>query len=103
MHDNIHPKGYCLPCCKKTLPVDDENNAKTIIHKNCLETHFSEAISATNEKAKGKYVANFGKDVPNGRLSLLPEEIATLFNEDKIKSADCQNDDNFYTHLKVYF
>ena len=93
---NIHPKGYCLPCCKKTLPVDDENNAKTIIHKNCLETHFSEAISATNEKAKGKYVANFGKDVPNGRLSLLPEEIATLFNEDKIKSADCQNDDNFY-------
>ena len=93
---NIHPKGYCLPCCKKTLPVDDEKNAKTIIHKNCLETHFSESILSTNEKAKGKYVANFGKDILSGRLSLLPTEIALLFNEDKIKSEDCLNEDNFY-------
>jgi hypothetical protein len=93
---NIHPKGYCLPCCKKTLPVDDENNAKTLIHKNCLETHFSEISNTVNDKTKGKYVSNFGKDVGIGRLSLLPEEISMLFNEDKIKSSDCQNDDNFY-------
>ncbi len=92
----VHPNGYCIPCCKKSLPLEDPTNKKTIIHNSCLKNH-----TFTSEKVddkKSRYVSNFGKDLDPGRLSFLPEDlIGTLFHEKtNIEDEECKHDVEFY-------
>jgi hypothetical protein len=98
----VHPKGYCIPCCKKTQPIDNPKNKKTQIHKSCLDNHTADAGKnadqmSEEDKKKNRYIASFGKDIEIGRLSLLPESlIETIFHEDIITDNECQNTEDYY-------
>lgn len=69
---DLHPKKYCIPCCKSMQISDDPKNRKTIMHNQCLEKHQVDIIE--NESAKkSRYVSSYGKDIAENRLSYLPE------------------------------
>lgn len=68
----VHPKNYCIPCCKKNKISDDLNDPKRIIHDICLkENKYSKAKKTIT--IGSKYIMTFGKDIEVGRLSKLPE------------------------------
>lgn len=69
-----HPKGYCIPCCKKIAA--EQSRAKSSIYKTCLEKY-----EYTDERthAEARYIPNYGKPVEAGRLSQLPVQLRNLF------------------------
>lgn len=70
----VHPKGYCLPCCKKSSSAPESKKAK--VNEICLKKHFwSEEGSVTTEETEGvsRHIINYGKDLDLGRLSKLPQ------------------------------
>ena len=87
---DVHPQGYCVPCCKKTLPSTDETNKKAIIHKSCMATHaFTDDIS---DDSKSRYVSHYGKDLDPGRLSYLPDEVLgpLFYKNNNVADDECQ-------------
>lgn len=67
-----HPKGYCIPCCKKTPPAEDTDTLKELIHDTCLETHeYTEEKKTLTEGSR--YITTYGRSIDAGRLSNLPE------------------------------
>jgi hypothetical protein len=67
----FHPRGYCIPCCKKTEVAEDPDNPKRIIHEICLKEHKYEKEKKTITIGS-KYIMAYGKDIEPGRLSRLP-------------------------------
>lgn len=59
-----HPKGYCLPCCKKS-----QQNMEA--HNRCLTDH-TYAVEATVES---RYIMNYGRPINPGRLGKLPDAL----------------------------
>lgn len=66
----VHPKGYCLPCCKKSESSIDSKKAR--INEICLRKHVWTDDLAEEEAGLSRHVINYGKDVDTGRLSKLP-------------------------------
>jgi hypothetical protein len=67
-----HPKGYCIPCCKKTAPTEDKGTLREVIHNTCLKTHqYTEEKKTLTEGSR--YITTYGKPIEAGRLSNLPE------------------------------
>ncbi len=67
-----HPKGYCIPCCKKTAPVEDSGTLRETIHNTCLTSHiYTEEKRTLTEGSR--YITTYGKPIDVGRLSNLPE------------------------------
>lgn len=92
----VHPKGFCIPCCKKTPVIENDTNKKSLLHKSCMENHVPDNI-ANLQKSKSKYVSSFGKDILPWRLSLLPKGISeTIFHEDVISDDLCQNVEDYF-------
>jgi hypothetical protein len=71
-HD-IHPKGICVPCCKKSQSKKD--SATEIINKNCLTSYKSDDVEMS---VQHRHILNYGKVIPPGRLGKLPPEINNL-------------------------
>lgn len=59
-----HPKGYCLPCCKKS-----QQNVEA--HMRCLTDH-TYSVEATVES---RYIMNYGRPINPGRLGRLPDAL----------------------------
>jgi len=70
---NKHPKGYCIPCAKKTEISDNPNDKKRIIHDVCLKTHKWEKEKKTITE-KSRYIMSYGKHIEIGRLARLPDK-----------------------------
>lgn len=66
----MHPKNYCLPCCKVSNPLSTEK--KSFIYQECLRTGKS---PENTDNEKSRYTMGYGKDIPVGRIGELPEII----------------------------
>lgn len=64
-----HPKGYCLPCCKKNEPMKG-NTKKDNIYIKCMDNHLFPSGEAD---INTKYIMNYSKDIEVGRICKLPE------------------------------
>jgi hypothetical protein len=91
----VHPKGYCIPCCKKTIPKET-NPKKFMVQKTCKDSHVF--IEEATEEKKTKYVNHWGKDINSGKLCFLPDEIlGKIFNNDSnVSDQVCVIDQNYF-------
>lgn len=64
-----HPMGYCLPCCKKTLPSIGSRAAQT--NEECLKNH----KSSVEDDLISKHVLSYGKPVAVSRISEIPKNL----------------------------
>jgi hypothetical protein len=71
-----HPKGYCLPCCKKTPMFSYDMTVgratkKSNIYEVCLGNHvYTEEDS---DMGPSRYIMNYGKVIDTGRIGKLPD------------------------------
>lgn len=65
-----HPMGYCLPCCKKTLPSVDSRSAK--VNADCLAKRTS--TIEDDEEMLSRHILAYGKPIPTGRISMMGME-----------------------------
>lgn len=70
-----HPKGYCLPCCKKLKDTPGTRVAE--INESCLQNK----LFQTEETDISTYILNYGKKIIPGRLCHLPTNISKTFLE----------------------
>jgi hypothetical protein len=75
-----HPDNYCIPCCKKTPPRDEEekNTSKRAnVYHICMECHKYSAENASShaELINTRYIMNYGKIVDASRIGQLPDII----------------------------
>lgn len=97
---NRHPKGYCIPCCKKIEITKDTTDAKKLIHETCLRDRKFEG-KVKSVVSRSKYIMSFGKDIDAGRLSRLPEDtLEPLFYETLSgqRDADCEQSEGYYLY-----
>lgn len=68
----VHPKGYCLPCCKKSESSSESKKAR--VNEICLKKHIWTEGEVTDEADNNvsRHIINYGKDLDLGRLSKLP-------------------------------
>ncbi len=66
---NIHPKGYCLPCCGKRTHSDD-GGWKKRMYDTCVRDHKFDPQS--RDRAQAKHIIDYGKRIDPGRLAKLP-------------------------------
>ncbi len=84
----MHPKGYCLPCCKKSESAIDSKKAR--INEICLKKHiWQESGDAEEDTMLSRHIINYGKEVDVGRLSKLPASslsslVAGTLNESRL-------------------
>lgn len=95
-----HPKGYCIPCCKKTEVSDKMNESRVNIHNTCLSKY-----EYTDERklatVSSTYVSAYGKYLEVGRLSRLPEDsLDIIFSENNTHTNDleCNSSSGFYLY-----
>lgn len=91
----VHPKGYCIPCCKKTQVSRDKENRKTILHNSCMTEHTFD--DATVDQKKSRYISFYGKDLDPGRLSYLPEDQlgALFYDHGGINDEECRKSEEY--------
>ena len=79
---NVHPKNYCIPCCKKSPMGERVNEKKRHIYNECLTKFMYADSDGTNVTKGSKYISSYGKSIYVGRLSRLPENTLEplLFN-----------------------
>lgn len=67
----VHPLGYCLPCCRQETTNKDATSVK--IDNLCLQKHklSKKEISSLQGDAESEHILSFGKFVPIGRKSVL--------------------------------
>lgn len=73
----LHPKGFCLPCCKKTSSIENKNSANYAKYVACLTNTEKEL---EDNFLNPWYVRNYGKRLRPEQLSRLPEDLFYLFN-----------------------
>lgn len=73
----FHPKGYCLPCCKKTPP--DDTPVKALVHKACLDRKpiSDDQIEALSSDIS-RHTISYGKTLTPGRVSRTPPSLSPL-------------------------
>ena len=76
----VHPKGYCLPCCRKTEPKASVkvDGKRVKIYDLCLQNHVYDIESEGNDKSR--YIINFGKKIDKNRLGHLPLKLSLYLN-----------------------
>ena len=97
----VHPKMYCIPCCKKNPAfTDGKNKNKDNIYLSCMDKHSyeDEAIGEST-----RYIMNYGKLVEPGRLSKLPELIDRYIQQNLLSIAPTAKKDiltisNYYLY-----
>lgn len=72
---DIHPKGYCLPCCSKK-PQSQQGVKKQGIRETCMKHHvYNEKLTAE----MSRHIVGYGKDVDPGRLSHINQHLKQVF------------------------
>jgi hypothetical protein len=69
-----HPKGYCLPCCKKLK--DTPGTKVSEINEGCLKERIYSSDTSSNA-----YILSYGKKLVLGRLYTVPSELLELLNK----------------------
>jgi hypothetical protein len=87
----LHPKHYCIPCCKKIAVREDNTNMQRLaVHNACAIEHVYDTskriaprLTTLFKTSKGiipsKYVITYGKEIDIDRLSKLPPSMEALF------------------------
>jgi len=80
----VHPKGYCIPCCGKSIAAP--KTKKNQINQICSTTfEYDEKDKLQTKKifkTKVRHVVSYGKEINVGRISKLPvNSIRSLFTE----------------------
>lgn len=78
----VHPKGYCLPCCRKTVtntPNIVVDNKKYTTTAACLQ--FKSIYAEKSGTEKSRYVIHFGKKIEPGRLGKMPYKLDVYANK----------------------
>ena len=93
-----HPKGYCLPCCKKSLVMGD-----AFVNK--MEKQCSETYSYNDYDNLSSHVLSYGKEIPVGRLGKLPPAVAdpSLFLVGVHQNVPALNDAGVIYSIAAYF
>jgi hypothetical protein len=72
---DIHPRGYCLPCCSKK-PQSQQGVKKQGIRETCMRHHvYNEKLTAE----MSRHIVGYGKDVDPGRLSNINQALKQVF------------------------
>lgn len=69
-----HPLGYCLPCCKKTQALP--GSKAQAVNKQCLDRHQvaeDDLDEEENVLSASRHVLSYGKPIPVGRVSHVPQ------------------------------
>lgn len=81
----VHPKNYCLPCCKKSAGFKDINNKTAAIASICAKKHYFDKntdLTEFSDAGKHRHIINYGRSLDEGRVARLPNELVnTLFQE----------------------
>ena len=84
---DVHPRGYCLPCCKIGEKVEDTKREE--IDRKCLADHIYSP--PTDEQRELHHTIKYGKDLEAGRAMRLPEVLVNIFeNIEKAGAEDLQ-------------
>ena len=84
---NIHPNGYCVPCCKKKDIDDlDVDNKSKLLYNTCLNNHIYDPSSIKLDKSR--YIMTYGKDLEFDRIMSLPNELEIILNNDIKKNIE---------------
>ena len=96
-----HPKGYCIPCCKKTPLSDNENDKQHIIYNTCLQD--GKCTKKDIQKSSSRYIMSYGKPIDIGRLSHLPETtLEPLFYDAQADPEQGRESDEYVMEAKYY-
>ena len=92
----VHPKNYCIPCCKKTQ-IKTHNANKTNIQKTCKEQYSYNDNEVTDDK-RTRYVSHWGKDIDVNKLCYLPDDIIGRIFHGEINTAEdlCRVETDYY-------
>ncbi len=71
---NVHPKGYCLPCCSKKTKSDEVGRKKKIFDE-CLA---KKSFKVDKNLGKARHIMDYGKNIDPGRLAKLPSILGGL-------------------------
>ena len=96
----IHPRDFCIPCCKKIEMSENVNIKKQQIHSQCLTKHIYEGEKVKITKGS-HYIASYGKTIDLGRISRLPENtLEPLFFDTYSPTGsidqECVTNDGYY-------
>lgn len=96
----IHPRDFCIPCCKKIEMNENVNVKKQQIHSQCLTKHIYEGEKVKITKGS-HYIASYGKTIDLGRISRLPENtLEPLFFDTYSPTGsidqECVTNDGYY-------
>lgn len=75
-----HPKGYCLPCCRKKNFLDNQDSMAYRRYAECVKTGQIPSKLDRRRALNKKYIKGYGKIGP-GRYSWLPDQLMKIFNE----------------------
>lgn len=81
---NKHPKGYCLPCCKKSK-VESGESISNEIDQLCLKNKIVDSTQFGSQK----YILNFDKYIPIGRYSKISDQLLQYINNYNTKCTSC--------------
>lgn len=100
---NKHPKGYCLPICRKADIID--TGKKKVIYNTCMDKHiYDDTIPLSS-----RHIILYGKNIPQGRICYLPTILSKYIrNNIKPYQSDIIYDEtiefagNIYSVKKMY-
>lgn len=90
---NKHPKGYCLPCCKKLNDIPGTHVAE--VNNKCLKDK-----KYTDEYIRYNYILGYGKRLYIGRKTYVPDIVKhidvdfIIYGVEQYMPTDQQNDTN---------
>lgn len=76
----LHPKGFCLPCCKKISSIENPKSVNFIKYQSCLN---DTTAGLEKNTYNPNYVKLYGKPVREMQLGRLPEDLFYELNRKK--------------------
>jgi hypothetical protein len=95
-----HPKGYCLPCCRKKNFLENPDSMAYRRYIECVKTGKIPVKIERKRIAQKMYIKNYGKAGPN-RYSWLPVKLMNIFNESWINDQSKKEFINKCPHKKI--
>ena len=69
----VHPRDYCMPCCKKKeINLGNSDDKQTKLYNQCMETHAYK--KSGKNLSRSRYVKTYSKFLYPNRISRLPED-----------------------------
>jgi hypothetical protein len=94
----VHPKKYCMPCCKKAALTKGSKHER--ISLECIKNRMYD--SKIKNVSKSGYVVAYGKPLEDGRLSKLPESSLDQLFYKQYSSSGHSPDDECIPNMGYY-